>query len=315
MAQMTVPAVEHVRGVEHWTHKGDIRLFLWEKFLPSAEPSFNDPRAPILVLVHGSSMGSTPTFDLDVPGEPDYNVMNHFAHRGYDVWCCDCEGYGRSDKHRDIPCDIATGADDCEAAVRYIRGVRGERPMYFCGISSGALRVALFAQRHPDWVARQVLHAFVWTGKNSPTLEERRKRLPEYVAGGNRRPIDAKFVESIFTRDHPGTAEPKVIAAFAKAILALDDSVPIGTYVDMCINLPVVDPERITSSTLITRGEFDGIANLGDLLEFFERLATPDKQFAILPGAAHSTAQEKNHLTFLHVLDRYFTQPLPVYRG
>ena len=42
--------------------------------------------------------------------------MNWFAVRGYDTWCVDMEGYGRSSKDRDITCDIANGADDLEAA-------------------------------------------------------------------------------------------------------------------------------------------------------------------------------------------------------
>jgi len=315
MAKIVSPVTEKATGIEHGTTKGDVRLFLWEKFLPSARASFDDSLTPILVLVHGSSMASTPTFDLDVPGRPDYNVMDYFAQRGYDVWCFDCEGYGRSDKLRDIPCDVATGADDCEAAAHYIRSVRGERPLHFCGISSGALRAALFAERHPEQVRRLALHAFVWTGDGSPTLEERRKRLPEYVAGGNRRPIDAALVRSIFTRDHPGTADQEVIDAFGRAILALDDSVPIGTYVDMCAKLPLVDPERIIAPTLITRGEYDGIASLGDLLEFFSRLATSDKQFVVLPGMAHSAPQEKNHHLWLDVVERFFAQPVPEYRG
>ena len=33
-----------------------------------------------------------------------------------------------------------------------------------------------------------------------------------------------------------------VIEAFADGILALDDSMPNGTYIDMCTNLPVIDP-------------------------------------------------------------------------
>jgi pimeloyl-ACP methyl ester carboxylesterase len=48
------------------------------------------------------------------------------------------------------------------------------------GISSGALRAALFAQRHPDRIARLALDAFVWTGQGSPTLAERAKKLPEF---------------------------------------------------------------------------------------------------------------------------------------
>ena len=90
-------------------------------------------------------------------------------------------------------------------------------------------------------VARLALDAMVWTGEGSPTLAERSKRLPEFRAK-NRRPIDRTFVRSIFERDHPGTADDDVIEAFADAILKLDDSVPTGTYVDMCANLPVCDP-------------------------------------------------------------------------
>src|SRR6185312_7703973 len=124
----------------------------------------------------------------------------------------------------------------------YIQKLRGPRPLLVYGISSGALRAALFAQRHPEMVVRLALDAMVWTGEGSPTLAERKKKLPEFQAK-NRRPIDRAFVHSIFTRDHPGTADDNVVEAFASAILALDDSVPTGTYVDMCSKLPIVDPE------------------------------------------------------------------------
>jgi len=52
-----------VKGQEHWTSRGDVRLYLWEKAAP-VQPA---PRGTIL-FVHGSSMASTPTFDLQVPG-------------------------------------------------------------------------------------------------------------------------------------------------------------------------------------------------------------------------------------------------------
>ena len=296
-----------ITGQEHWTHKGDVRLFLWEKYAGT-----HQGHAGTLLFVHGSSMASQPTFDLQVPGRP--SAMDYFAGLGYDTWCVDMEGYGRSDKHRDINADIATGADDLAAATDYIAHVRGVESVLLYGISSGALRAALFAQRHAERVRRLALDAFVWTGKGSPTLAERRKKLPEFQAK-NRRPIDRAFVRSIFTRDHPGTADPAVVDAFAEALLALDDSVPTGTYVDMCAKLPVVDPEKITAPMLIMRGQFDGIAGFGDLLEFFTRLPNPDKHFAVMPGFAHASFQEKNCLLAYHVLHAFFSQPEPVYRG
>src|SRR6266511_513603 len=255
-----------ITGQEHWTHKDGLPLFLWEKFAGTPEG-----RVGTILFVHGSSMASQPTFDLQVPGRPDSSVMDWFAKRGYDTWCVDMEGYGRSTKDRDNNAPIAQGADDCRAAASYINQLRGRRPLLVYGISSGALRAALFAQRNPELVGRLVLDAMVWTGEGSPTLAERKKKLPEFQSK-NRRPIDRAFVHSIFTRDHPGTAEDRVVEAFAEAILALDDSVPTGTYVDMCAKLPVVDPEKITVPTIIMRGQWDGIAGFGDLLEFFKLL-------------------------------------------
>ena len=224
------------------------------------------------------------------------------------------EGYGRSDKRRDIACDIANGADDLAAATAYMRGARGIERVMAYGISSGALRAALFAQRHPERVARLALDAFVWTGEGAPTLEQRRKKLPEFLAR-NRRPIDRAFVQSIFARDHPDCAEPRVVDAFADAILALDDSMPNGTYVDMCSKLPVVDPARITMPTLILRGQYDGIAAFDDLIEFFKRLPNPDKQFSVMAGISHASFQQKNYRTVYHILHAFFTQPSPVYTG
>jgi pimeloyl-ACP methyl ester carboxylesterase len=106
-----------------------------------------------------------------------------------------------------------------------------------------------------------------------------------------------------------------VIEAFADQTLALDDSVPTGTYVDMCSKLPVVDPSRITVPTLIMRGQFDGIAGFDDLTEFFKRLPNSDKQFSVMAGISHASFQQKNYLMVYHILHSFFTQPEPIYRG
>ncbi len=300
---------ETISGQEHWTAKGEVKLFLWEKCLGDPAKS----RGTIL-FVHGSSMASQPTFDLQVPGRPDSSVMEWFAKRGYDTWCVDNEGYGRSTKDRDNNADISQGADDLAAAGAYIRKLRGPRPFLVYGISSGALKAALFAQRNPAMVGRLALDAMVWTGQGSPTLADRKKKLPEFQSK-NRRPIDKAFVRSIFTRDHPGTAEDKVVEAFADAILSLDDSVPTGTYVDMCSKLPVVDPEKIAMPTIVMRGQWDGIAGFDDLMEFFKRLPSPDKHFTVMPGISHASFQQKNYMMVYHILWGFFAQPEPVYRG
>jgi len=300
-----------IRGSEHWTTKktdaGDVRLFLWRK-------RTGDAGKGTVLFVHGSSVSATPVFDLQIPGKPEASTMDWFARLGYDTWCVDCEGYGRSDKWRPVNADVSCGADDVAAAAEYIAKNANSSKVLLYGSSSGALRAGLFAQRHPERVQRVALDALVWTGEGSPTLEQRRKRLPQYRAS-NRRPIDRDFVRSIFTRDHPGTSDLTVVEAFADAVLALDTSVPTGTYIDMSANLPVLDPERINVPTLILRGQWDGIASFQDLSNFFAKLPNPDKQFIVMPGIAHTSTRSKNWRLVYHLLDSYFSQPAPVYTG
>ena len=299
-----------IKGEEHWTAKdGGVKLFLYEKC--AGDPAKS---SGTLLFVHGSSMASQPTFDLQVPGRPDSSAMDYFARHGFDCWSVDMEGYGRSTKDRDNNAPISQGADDCYAAALYIQKLRGKRPFLVYGISSGALRAAMFAERHPEMVARLALDAMVWTGEGSPTLEQHKKKLPEFIAK-NRRPIDKAFIHSIFERDHPDTAEKKVIEAFADAVVALDTSVPTGTYVDMCSRLPVVNPENIKVPTLIMRGQHDGIASFDDLVAFFAKLPNPDKQFAVMPVVSHASFQQKNYMLVYHILLSFFTQPAPVYKG
>src|SRR3989337_2546634 len=125
-----------MQGKAHWTRKGDVKLFLWQKAPPSGAPKGT------ILFVHGSSMGSQPTLDLQVPGRPHSSVMEWFAERGFDTWCMDNEGYGRSDKSRPINCDIPNGADDLAAGTEYILKTTGAGNLLVYGISPGALRGA-----------------------------------------------------------------------------------------------------------------------------------------------------------------------------
>ena len=63
------------------------------------------------------------------------------------------------------------------------------------------------------------------------------------------------------------------------------------------------------------RGQWDGIASFEDLTRFFEKLPNPDKQFAVMPGIAHASIQQKNYAIVYHILLSWFTQPDPIYTG
>lgn len=285
--------MESIDAEEHWVRKGPASLFITRKTVKSSTATVE--QRPPVVLVHGSSTSAVPTFDLTVPGHPDYSFMDWLALRGWDVWALDHEGYGRSTV-TDGNSDIASGVEDLNLLAEFIAQSTGARTFNFYGLSSGSLRAAAFAQAAPDRVARLVLDAFVWTGEGSPTLLKRREGVAQFRAF-NRRAIDHDYIKSIFLRDGPEATEPAVADACAEAQLALGSSVPTGTYLDMTTRLPIVDPGLIFAPTMIVRGEHDSIATVDDLLSFFKLLPSSDKRFVALPGLAHiATLGIRRHL-------------------
>lgn len=290
---------------EYRADKGAVGLYVYRK--RATAPQKNAAALPVLFLVHGSSASGRSSFDLQVPGRTDYSLMDHFAGLGYDVWTMDHEGYGRSDRTSGNS-NIASGAEDLNAVMGVVERETGLKQVFMYGASSGALRAALFAQQHPERVARLMLSALVYTGDGSPTLAKRREKLEEYRSH-HRRKVDRAFFHSMFTRDKPGTSEPAVADALADTELALADSVPTGTYLDMCAHLPVVDPARVQCPVLIIRGEYDGIATEADLLKFFELLPNKDKQFVFVAGMAHTATLGLNRHKFWHVMQAFMTLP------
>jgi alpha-beta hydrolase superfamily lysophospholipase len=289
---------------DYTVYKGDVSLAVYRKRL---DPVADQPPRPVLFLVHGSSNSGLSSFDLMVPGAGEYSTMNVFAGLGFDVWTMDHENYGRSSRTSGNS-DTASGVADLAAATELVISETGQKRLHFMGESSGALRAAAFAMVRPERVDRLVLNAFTYTGRNSPTLAKRAEQLG-YFRTHNRRLRDREMIRSIFTRDHPGTSDPAVAEALADAELVFGDQVPTGTYLDMTANLPVVDPREVQAPVMIVRGEHDGIASEEDLLDFFRQLPNPDRQFVVLPGAAHALVFGHNRHQLWHTVHAFLTMP------
>lgn len=299
-----------IRADEYWAEKGDVRLFMFRKRLADGDGGAR----PVVFLVHGSSFAARTTYDLEIPEHGEYSLMNALARMGFDVWTMDHEGYGRSTRTAGWS-DIADGIEDLKAAVEVVARETGRNSYAFFGSSSGALRAGAFANACPERVARLVLAALVWTGEGSPTLKKRAERLDEWRAT-NRRTVDEAFYRGVFTRDVAGLTIPALAAAAAAAEIANGGgSVPNGTYVDMCANLPVVDPLKIACPVMIFRGDHDGIATDADVIAFFKALPDKDKQLVMMAGQAHNTTLGVNRARFWHALDGFLTMPARVDEG
>lgn len=302
-------AVSDIWRGEYWANKGDVKLALYRKRLGAPSPG-ETPR-PVLFLVHGSSNSAQSSFDLTVPGQGEYSIMNVMARAGYDVWTMDHENYGRSSQTQGNS-DIASGVEDLKAGTELVVKETGRQTMHMLGVSSGAIRAGAFAQARPHVVDRLVLVAFTYKAMDSPALKKRAEKL-EYFRTHNRRLRDREMIRSIFSRDgHPEFYHPAVAEALADAELIYGDQIPTGTYLDMVANLPLVDPAKVTVPVLLLSGEHDGNATLDDLYDFFKALPNGDKQLVVLPRVSHSVTYANNRHLYWHAVTQFLGAPKAV---
>src|SRR5262245_21662356 len=292
---------------EYWAKKGEVPLWMFRKRLGA--PKAGDAARPVIFFVHGSSVRSR-VFDLDVPGHGPYSMMDAFAAWGFDCWTMDHENYGKSGRTSGNS-DIASGAEDLKAAAEIVTCETGQKKFHFVGESSGALRAGAYAMAAPERIDRLVFAAFTYKGEGSPTLKKRAEQV-DYYRTHNMRKRDRDMIRSIATRDKPGTSDPAAIEALADVEMQFGDQIPTGTYLDMTANLPVVHPEKVLAPVLLVRGEYDGIATVPDLEEFFNKLPNGDRQFIIRPGTAHSVALAINRQLFWHVTRAFLSMPAPI---
>jgi pimeloyl-ACP methyl ester carboxylesterase len=287
---------------DYWAQKGAVKLYVYRKRLA-------DDRTPkpVLFLVHGSSFSGRGGFDLHVPGAPNYSFMDEFARYGFDVWTMDHENYGRSSK-TDSNSDIRSGVEDLKAAMPVVERATGQKTFMFYGQSAGSLRLGVFAMEEPGRVDRMVLDAFTYTGEGAPEIMKRRANIAKLTASNFRSSSQASF-DAIFARDDPSTADPKVPKALGDYELKLTNRTPNGTYVDMAIHMPMVDPKRLHCPVCITRASHDGNATDAELLDFFSQLSNKDKQFCEIEGVAHVAVLGINRQRIWHVMHSIYTMP------
>ncbi len=305
--QTAAAAEGEIWSSEYWTKKGDVPLWMFRKRLGAPKPG--EPTRPVLFLVHGSSVTSR-TFDINVPGQGEYSVMNEFARYGFDVWTMDHENYGKSGRTSGNA-DTASGVEDLKVAVEVVARETGLKKYHFLGESAGALRAGAYAMVAPDRVDRLVLAAFTYKGDGSPTLAKRAEQV-EYYKTHNMRKRDREMIRSIATRDKPGTSSLAAVEALADAEMQFGDQIPTGTYLDMTAKMPVVFPQKVQAPVLLVSGQYDGNATVADLEEFFNLLPNGDRQLVTIAGAAHSLTLATNHQLFWHVTRSFLTQPTPI---
>ena len=288
---------------EHWVKKGPVKLYVYRKH--NAE---GPARKPVLCLVHGSTFSSRGTYDVIVDGNRGHSAMEHFAGLGYDVWTMDHEGYGYSDR-TDSNSGIMVGVADLQAAMPLVLEKSGQKSILLFGESSGAIKAGAYTNAEPDKVDRLMMHAHTHHGKHAPEME-RRRRMIDQLKANPRRPFGKAQVDNVFNRDKSGQTDPAITKWLEEFEMKFGDSIPAGTYIDMAINLPLVDPAKIHCPTMVSRPDHDGNSTEEELYEFFAGLGSREKQFHLMRGLPHGGAMvgHQRHRMW-YVMHSFFGAP------
>lgn len=286
-----------VQGTQHWVLQDALRLFLWEKYQGSPQGK------PVLVLAHGSATAGRESFDLKVPGRPEYSLMDFLARQGFDVFAPDMRGFGSSTKPEG---HITTeqAAADLDAVVDFICKLRGVPQVQLLAWSWGTQYSGQFVMTHPHKVARYAAYAQMHA--ESPDLKARRERLATFQRAPYIRITEQGWKLRFNSLTPEEVNDPVVMDAFAKAATLVELKSPTGPQVDLLTRQPLIDATKITVPTMMIHGQYDDVADLAGLLPFFTTLPCPDKQYTVIPDGGHMLHLQKGYARFQRAVADWF---------
>jgi len=289
-----------VQGTQHWVLHDGLRLFVWEKYQGSPQGK------PVLVLAHGSATAGRESFDLRVPGHPEYSLMDFLARRGFDVFAPDMRGFGSSTKPEGH-LTTEQAASDLNAVVDHILKLRGVAQVQLLAWSWGTQYSGQFVMAQSQKVARYAAYAQMHA--TSPDLKARRERLATFQRAPYIR-ISEPGWKLRFNSMTPETVnDPLVMDAFAKAAALVETKSPTGPQVDLLTRQPLIDASKITVPTMLIHGQYDDVADLDGLWPFFKALPNPDKQYTVVPEGGHMLHLQKGYARFQRAVADWFSVP------
>lgn len=268
-----------------------------------------------LLFVHGATYPAHTAFDLPLGG---LSWMDYIAGRGFDVWCMDIRGYGRSTR----PPEMArppeanqpivrgeTAVADIAAVNAFIRQRRSLPKIVHMGWSWGTGLAARFAADNPSLVERVVLYAPQWL-REGPSLSA--ANVPAELGA-------YRFVTQAQARERWLTGVPEAKRAalippgwfehWAGVTWATDPEgqrrnppalrAPNGVLQDSRefwqAGKPFFDPAKITAPTLLVVAEWDRDTPPALATTLFPLLtASPGKRLVLLGEGTHTIIMERN---------------------
>lgn len=285
-----------------------IQLYIHNK-RPGDLTTFRPERT--LLFVHGATYPSDTMFDLKINDE---SWMDSIAKHGYDVYCMDVRGYGRSTRppEMDGPAreskPVVTTDDavrDFGSVVGHILQRRGIARLNLMGWSWGTVIAGAFAAKNPDTVERLVMYAPLWLRRipgglrvdgpmgayRSVTFEAAKQRWLTGVAADQQDLIPAGVLDAWWKANME--ADPVGAKMTPPAVRA-----PNGLLVDAFkyweADTRYYDPSAIHAPTLLVVGDWDVDTPAYMAQAILTRLSSREKRLVIIGEGTHHLMLERN---------------------
>jgi pimeloyl-ACP methyl ester carboxylesterase len=281
-----------------------------------------------LLFVHGSTYPAHTSFDLPLGGQ---SWMEYIAARGFDVYCLDVRGYGRStrpqamDQEPQANPPVARTVDavrDVEAVLAFILKRRGIARLNLMGWSWGCTIMATTTTRNPDKVGRLTLYAppFIRTTPSlinagpgplgayrTVTQEQARQR---WLNGVPEDKVTAQIPAGFFEQWAAATwaSDPAAARHNPPAIRAPNGTVADSTEYWVAGKM-YYEPAKITVPTLVAIGEWDRDTPPYMAQTLFPLLVNaPGKRLVMLPEATHTMMLEKNRQMLFRTVQAFLDE-------
>ena len=293
---------------------------------------------PVVVFVHGAGTPAEVSFDSR---RPDYSWLAAVARAGFDTFAVDMTGYGRSSRPpamsdacnlarqqqaRFVPGLIPAACEpsqataittmdsdwkDIDAAVDYVRALRGVERVSLVGWSLGGPRIAGYTARHPEKVERIAVLAPAYTRDSARAAPASLPRIDGAMTVQSRSDFIANWDRQVGC---PGQYEPGALDSVWSEMIASD---PVGaTWGTGVRRAPQVTTWGWTTAvvaktqipTLMVSGAHDKQVNPDRVRELYADLGSPKKVFVDLACSSHNAMWEKNHLLLFNASLEWLTK-------
>jgi pimeloyl-ACP methyl ester carboxylesterase len=280
----------------------------------------------IVVLQHGATYPST-AFHLPFGG---LSWMHWLGQRGFDAWCLDLPGYGRStrpaaleeppEKH---PPYLRTpeAAAALGRVVDYVRERRGVAQLNIIGWSWGTAISSLYTSQNNDKVARLTLFAPVWHRQGRSAIDDG-KPLGAYRLV-TRAEAKARKQAGVPKHKLAGLMPDSWFEAWADETFATDPKgggktlrAPNGVVLDSreywSAGRSNYDPAKVTVPLQIVVGEWDNDTPVGMAQTLFPLFVNaPWKRLTLIGEGTHSLLMERNRLLLFRTVQQFLEEPGP----